>query len=88
MKNTIIDTLYIKSFKWEEIKPSKKYDAYYENSCKLIEKLTDLLNDEGKKLIKEYEEKYIGMEKEACEQHFKEGVRVGARLMLSMLSDD
>jgi len=78
---TMIEEIYGgKRGHYETIKENEKYSELIKELCDLNKKFEASLNDEQKEIYDKIEFIHMGLEAEATESHYIEGVKIGLRL--------
>lgn len=87
MENSIIDEFLLNNERaGKKVVFSEEDKKQADKAYKLYMQLLDILNDEQKKIFKEYVDTEMAAGSEADTAHFKEGFRTGLRLAVECLT--
>ncbi|MDE7405770.1 MAG: hypothetical protein K2M89_02715 [Clostridiales bacterium] len=87
MENSIIDECLLNNERLgKKVVFSEEYKKKADKAHKLYMQLFDILNDEQKKIFKEYVDTATAVCSEADTAHFKEGLRTGLLLAMECLT--
>lgn len=87
MENSIIDEFLLNNKRLcKQVVCSEEYKKKADKAHKLYMQLLDILNDEQKKIFREYADANVAVCSEADTAHFKEGLRTGLLLAMECLT--